>query len=158
MIINQLTEDQNTKWYFDSIVKNNNEYFLEGWIYSNLGNMIKIYADDSEIDHDTITRPDVGLAMNSNSIELGIKFKLPIEKRNSKISIMILEIDGSQSIVELGSLLKWITYYSGFKREHKDLIVVDNFYDDPDLVREFTMNSMDYQHSGYHKGKRTIDD
>jgi hypothetical protein len=156
-IINQLTENKDTKWYFDSVEKIDNQYHLNGWIYSTLGNVIKIYADDFELEYSTVSRPDVGLAMNSKSIELGVKFKLPVEKRNSKISAMILEVDGSQVMVELGSLLKWITYYSGFKREHKDLIVVDNFYEDPDLIREFTMHSMEFSHSGYHKGQRTFD-
>lgn len=156
-IINQLTEDKDTKWYFDSVEKGYNQYHLNGWIYSTLGNVIKIYADDFELEYSTVSRPDVGLAMNSKSIELGVKFKLPVEKRNSKISAMILEVDGSQTVVELGSILKWITYYSGFKTEHKDLIVVDNFYEDPDLVREFTMHNMEFSHSGYHKGQRTSD-
>ncbi len=157
MIINQLTDNKDTKWYFDSIEKIDNQYHLNGWIYSTLGNIIKIYADDFEVEYAIVSRPDVSAAMNSKSGELGIKFKLPIEKRNSKISVMILEIDGSQSVLELGSLLKWITYYSGFKRDHKDLIVVDNFYEDPDLVREFTMHNMKFSHSGYHKGQRTSD-
>lgn len=156
-IINQLTENKDTKWYFDSVEKGYNQYHLNGWIYSTLGNVIKIYADDFELEYDTVSRPDVGLAMNSKSIELGVKFKLPIEKRNSKISVMILEVDGSQTIVELGSLLKWIAYYSEFKNENKDLIVVDNFYEDPDLIREFTMHNMEFSHSGYHKGQRTFD-
>ena len=156
-IINQITEDKSTRWYFDKVTKTNNEYHLEGWIYSTLGNIIKIYANNIEIDYDTVIRQDVAIAMNTNNQNLGIKFKLPIQNRNAKISIMVLEIDGTQTILELGSVLKWITYYSGFKREHKDLIVVDNFYEDPDLVREFTMNSMEFKHSGYHKGKRTDD-
>lgn len=156
-IINQITENKDTRWYFDSVTKTNNEYNLEGWIYSSFGNVIKIYADDTELNYESVIRRDVAIAMNTNNQNLGVKFKLPTENRNAKISIMVLEIDGSQSILELGSVLKWITYYSGFKREHKDLIVVDNFYEDPDLVREFTMNSLEYKHSGYHKGKRTDD-
>ena len=131
-IINQITENKDTRWYFDSVTKINNEYNLEGWIYSSFGNIIKIYADDVELNYESVIRKDVAVAMNTSNQNLGVKFKLPIENRNSKISIMILEVDGSQSILELGLILKWITYYSGFKRDHKDLIVVDDFYEDPD--------------------------
>ena len=57
--------------------------------------------------------------------------------------------------IELISLSKWATSSSGFNRTDKDVIVVDNFYADPDLVREYAMSNLEFLPSKYHKGQRS---
>ena len=44
---------------------------------------------------------------------------------------------------------------SGFNTSQANLIVVDNFYSDPDAIREYAINNLSFQTSNYHKGKRT---
>lgn len=44
-----------------------------------------------------------------------------------------------------------IVLKSGFNNLKKGLVVVDNFYKNPDLVREFAIKQVKFEHSGYHK-------
>lgn len=44
---------------------------------------------------------------------------------------------------------------SGFSDSYSNLIIVDNFYSNPDAIREYVINNLDFQPSTYHKGKRT---
>ena len=62
------------------------------------------------------------------------------------------EVDISSTEV---SFNQWIVFKSGYGQLHKDIIVVDNFYADPDMVRNYAMYSLQYQPSGYHKGQRS---
>ena len=49
-------------------------------------------------------------------------------------------------------------FKSGFNNNpKKSLVVVDNFYKEPDLIREFAINQVKYEFSGYHKGQRSMD-
>lgn len=155
-MINQITQDENTKWYFDSIHKIGNQYEIEGWIYNSNADITKFYLDNKELSFARSYRSDVNSYFNiSNNDEfidkwLGISFKISTNLRDSILSI---EVNGE--IIVLGSILKWIVFYSEFNRDHKDLIVVDNFYENPDLVRSFAMNSLGFEPSNYHKGQRS---
>ena len=51
--------------------------------------------------------------------------------------------------------MKDIVAKSGFNNTKKDLVVVDNFYKDPDMVRNYAINNLNFESSGYHKGQRT---
>jgi hypothetical protein len=73
----------------------------------------------------------------------------------SKPMFIVLENGIFIKIAE--NLLEWAAMYTKFNRVHKDLIVVDNFYNDPDIIREYAINNMNYANSDYHKGKRTQD-
>jgi len=68
---------------------------------------------------------------------------------------MNLWIGLNESIVEFITLGKWVAAKSGFNKINKDAMVVDNFYADPDLVREYAMNHLEFAPSGYHKGQRS---
>ena len=49
-------------------------------------------------------------------------------------------------------------FKSGFNNNpKKSLVVVDNFYKEPDLIREFAINQVKFEFSGYHKGQRSVD-
>lgn len=150
----QLTLDSNTRWYIDSIKTKEDSYEIEGWIYNSTGVITNIYVGSIELQHfERIHRPDVIQAINIiERHPYGIKFILPKSLRNSDVSIKV-----NGNVYVLGTLLKWIAFYSEFNRDHKDLIVVDNFYKDPDLIREFAMKEISFEPSDYHKGERSRD-
>lgn len=151
-MINQITQDVNTKWYFDSVIKTKNEYEISGWIYNSNANIINFYLDNKELQIIKSHRQDVNAYFNilNNDTSLGISFKIPTSIKDGILSIKV-----DDEIIELGSILKWIVYYSEFNRDHKDLIVVDDFYENPDLIRSFAMNSLGFKPSDYHKGQRS---
>lgn len=158
-IINQITSDPYTRWYMDSVKLEGNEYHFEGWIYNSKGDVQNIFINGIPVlNLRRLLRNDVNMAMGLNSMsnskadrkELGVKFIIPKELRNEKITIQV-----NGDIIEIGSILKWIAFNTSFKSESKDLIVVDNFYDDPDLIREFGMKNLGFSFSDYHKGQRS---
>ena len=53
--------------------------------------------------------------------------------------------------------MKDIVAKSGFNNTKKDLVVVDNFYKDPNMVRNYAINNLNFEFSGYHKGQRSVD-
>ena len=151
-MINQITQDDKTKWYFDSVYKIGDEYKVNGWIYNSNAEITNYYLDGQELSITSTYRPDVNtyFGLSDVTLKLGISFRISTDLKDCILSIKV-----NGEIIELGSILKWITFYSGFKREHKDLIVVDNFYENPDLVRSFAMNSLGFEPSDYHKGQRS---
>ena len=151
-MINQITQDDKTKWYFDSVYKIGEEYKVNGWIYNSNAEITNYYLDNEELSIASTYRPDVNahFGLSDVTLKLGISFRISTDLKDCILSVKV-----NNEIIELGSILKWITFYSGFKREHKDLIVVDNFYENPDLVRSFAMNSLGFEPSDYHKGQRS---
>ena len=151
-MINQLTQNTNTRWYFDSVYKIENEYKINGWIYNSDADITNYYLDGKELQVTRAYRPDVNnhFGISNTAMQLGISFRISTDLKNCNLSIKV-----NDEIVELGSILKWIVFYSQFKRDHKDLIVVDDFYENPDLVRSFAMNSLGFEPSDYHKGQRS---
>jgi len=155
-MINQLTQDENTKWYFDSVHKIEDQYEIEGWIYNSNADITKFYLDSKEISFARSYRSDVNSYFNiSNNDEFADKWLGVVFKISTDLGDSILSIEVAGEIIVLGSILKWIVYYSEFNRDQKDLIVVDNFYENPDLIRSFAMNSLGFQPSDYHKGQRS---
>ena len=151
-MIDQITQNDKTKWYFDSIYKIENEYKINGWIYNSDADITNYYLDGKELQVTRAYRPDVNnhFGISNTAMQLGISFRISTDLKNCNLSIKV-----NDEIVELGSILKWIVFYSQFKRDHKDLIVVDDFYENPDLVRSFVMNSLGFEPSDYHKGQRS---
>ena len=151
-MIDQITQNDKTKWYFDSIYKIENEYKINGWIYNSDADITNYYLDGKELQVTRAYRPDVNnhFGISNTTMQLGISFRI-----STNLKDCILSIKVNDEIVELGSILKWIVFYSQFKRDHKDLIVVDDFYENPDLVRSFAMNSLGFEPSDYHKGQRS---
>jgi len=151
-MIDQLTQNADTRWYFDSIYKIGDEYKINGWIYNSQSDVADYYLDGEKLSVIRTNRPDVNnhFGIYNNPSKLGISFRISTDLKETILSI---EVNGE--IIVLGSILKWIVYYSKFNRDHKDLIVVDNFYENPDLIRSFAMNSLGFQPSDYHKGQRS---
>ena len=44
---------------------------------------------------------------------------------------------------------------SGINNDSRTIIAVDNFYTDPDAVRDFSINNFNFEASQWHKGQRS---
>ena len=131
------------------------ETTFEGWIYSTENKTIDSLAiEDKSIDTIWHDRPDVVEyfkgTIPSNKVGFTITLQNNLLNKNLRI-----KFDDSNIVSDLASLLKEIVSKSGFNRTDKDVIVVDNFYADPDLVREYAMNNLEFAPSDYHKGQRS---
>jgi hypothetical protein len=72
---------------------------------------------------------------------------------NAPIDIIL---DNEVEILNIGTLDSWHVFNSGFNPyASKDIVVVDNFYMQPDLVRSYAMYNLKYSESDYHRGKRS---
>lgn len=148
------TLDVSTKMYVDRVHQNGNTYEIQGWIFNTVGDIEKFIIGDREIEFSKYLRLDVREAYPSlGSFMVGFKTCINKDEIDKPFKIQVKGYQISVNILE--SFKFWITYYSGFNRDHKDLIVVDNFYANPDLIRDFAMNSLEYKESDYHKGRRT---
>jgi hypothetical protein len=139
MIYSDFTNDPNVFWNFHSIIKeSNNLYKATGWIAVKDGDSFNpvnsIIVDDIEIPFEIYDNVGVSFSV-SKGLNISVKF--------------------GENTYNLGNIDKFIAFYSGFHNENKGLIVVDDFYADPDFVREFAMNNLYFSDSNCHKGKRS---
>jgi hypothetical protein len=155
-MINHETMNSDVYMYIDSVRKCNTHYHFKGWIVA-MGDQVQgILYDNYELEVTFTDRHDVleiyKTPMGTDA-QYGVEFKIAFEDYDQFKGISI--VVPSQTI-PLGYLHKWVVYHSGFsvQSEDKGLISVDNFYDDPDLVREFATKWIRYSPSEYHKGER----
>lgn len=134
----------------DSVEKQNG-YLLNGWIGSNTHQIEDILIDGLSLNPHFYKRNDVSNYYAIVGDQIGFKLLLPAHLLNSQVEVkMAGEIQNTQVPFN-----QWVVYYSGYGQLHKDIIVVDNFYADPDLVRNFAMYNLKFEASGYHKGQRS---
>jgi hypothetical protein len=157
-IISHLTSSDNILMYIDSVEKNSSEYKLNGWIFATNGKIQGINTNDVKIQEPLqfTDRTDV-TSFYSNITNSDIGFEISINKLDIFKPIKVKVLDKSKNELidyEIESFAKWIAYYSGFKNTNKGVIVVDNFYKDPDFIREWAINEIKFSPSAYHKGER----
>lgn len=145
-------------WCIDGLYPvENNQYLVRGWIFSEINNIVKINIGGKEYtqsDFNLELREDVvSVYPNSYSDLIGFTINVPSELIDSEIDIYLSDGIFYKNI---GKLTSWMTYNSGFNTNLvKDIIVVDNFYANPDLVRNYAINNLNFNNSDYHKGKRS---
>lgn len=152
-ILNHETFNKNVKFYVEGVTKLETHYTLNGWIGLlggeamgfSLSNDGAIPVEFSGLREDV--RQAYENAFTNNNMAFSIQ--IPIESR-----FKTLVVNTSIGEIAIGPISKWLAYYSGFNRMDKDVIVVDGFYDDPELVREWAMNNLEFTPSNYHKGER----
>jgi len=149
------TNLKDVKLNIDSITKQDNgDWKATGWIgFTTPSTLItNIFIGENIIDVNWEQRPDVSDFYKGNIQGcIGFNITIPHEDINKKLWISLNGLDA----IEFISLGKWATQSSGFNRTDKDVIVVDNFYADPDLVREYAMTNLEFAGSDYHKGERS---
>lgn len=146
--------------YIDNVEKKRNgQYRVAGWIYNNTSIITGIYfgeiKSEDRVGFTLFPRGDVKTVYPTiENINVGFVFYIASDKLNSKMWITLA--DGNQCMIS-SSIEEWAISYSKFNRTDKDLIIVDNFYKDPDLIRSYAMKKLNFENSDYHKGKRSSD-
>ena len=152
-ILTHDTPHPGIKLYVEDVHRTKTHYILRGWIGSSFGEVLgfSINEDKATVKFLGI-REDVQEFYDNILLNKNMQFKMhiPLKDINSIISV---DMHKGPSI-QIGSVSKWIAYYSGFANKDKGIIVVDNFYANPDLIREWAMNEIKYSPSNYHKGER----
>jgi hypothetical protein len=147
--------------YIDFVEKKESTYNLIGWIVATNGKITNIKLSNSKpsnLSSEFIDRVDVN-ALYPNLKDVAIEFRISISELDTFENIIVSVLDNNTNEIidyEINSFAKWIAYYSGFSNDDKGLIVVDNFYSNPDFVREWAMNEIKFSPSAYHKGERAI--
>lgn len=149
------TNLSNVKLNVDSIKKESDgNWYIKGWVgsTSSAEKITDILIDGNSLNITWQKRIDVS-SFYKGAIDETVGFNLMLLNKdiNSKLWISI----NNQDPIELISLGKWATSASGFNKTDKDVIVVDNFYADPDLIREYAINNLEFLPSEYHKGQRS---
>jgi len=148
------SRNSNVLWYIDSITPDGDEYNIKGWITHKTLKVTGLKIDGQDIKVNVHDRFDVlGVYPTLPTTQVGVEFKLRKEDFNKLIDVVT-----ERGIVrEIGSIYPWYIYHLGFNNKNKNLIVVDNFYNNPDEVREYAMKNLTFNFSGYHRGQRSTD-
>lgn len=166
------SNDSYIRWFVDDIQPVNNEgYKITGWIFHQNREIKQILLGINNVRYTSIPRPDVE-EVYPFIVTQNVGFEMTIDASIADKPISVILDDGS-GVTNIGSFslpqiedlgnnnltenYTNIVLNSGFSIGHKNLLVVDNFYADPDLVRNYAINELSYEPSGYHKGRRSTD-
>jgi len=133
-------------------------YTLSGWIYSTNKNqeIQSLLIDGSILNIEWNPREDVSKYFNSEDSQGDTKVGFTLSIHASLVDRNIqVKFENDDVIQDLTNFIESITSKSGFESDDKDVIVVNDFYADPDLVRKYAMNNLEFKPSGYHKGERS---
>lgn len=157
------------RWFVDKVEYLGDENFkIVGWIFHQTKEIKKILVGIEDIPFTPISRPDVE-SVYPFIVTQNVGFELTIKGSIGKKPISIILEDGS-GINHIGNFTippipvnfkstDSVLYVknSGFNNLHKGLVVVDNFYKDPDAIRDYAINNLNFAPSDYHKGQRSLD-
>ena len=149
-----ITKIPNVFLNIESVEHEDDNYTLSGWIHSKDSKSIEgLFIGGEELNIKWSDRSDVSEYFSTdNPNNSGFTFTIPGYYIKETIQ---LRFSKESEILDVINLYRLIVSKSGFDRDSKDLIVVDNFYAAPDQVRDFAMNNLEYAPSGYHKGERS---
>lgn len=141
--------------YIDNVTSIGEKYRLKGWIAHDKYPIKYIKNSNRILVSEFSSRGDVlNVYEEIKTSNLGIEFT--IEKDELELDLELV-LRNDEVVTNIGSLYKWVVKNSGFDSTYKDIIVVDNFYKHPDLVRDYGLRYIECVESGYHKGKRAKD-
>jgi hypothetical protein len=147
----------NIYWHIDNIhLLKNDMCEISGWIFCEDGIIQSLSIGNNIYSFDYyghIRREDVKMVYpKAPDNELGFKINVPSNLLNTPISINI----ESTQYNDIGILNSWLVYNSGINNKSSlNIIVVDDFYSNPDLIRDFAINNLNFNSSDYHKGMRS---
>jgi hypothetical protein len=138
--------------YVDSIALLSSQTLsVKGWITHTTKQISAFILGDQTYEARFINRADVKRVYpNIASADVGFDFLIDVNDIYKPFSVVV---DGESLYV--GTLERWYIKYSGFKNLHSSLTVVENFYADPDRIRNFAINNLRFETSGYHRGQRS---
>jgi hypothetical protein len=154
------------KGFIDSIERKPNGIYVKGWVCPldrRTPYEMKLLVDGIEMPIASgMDRPDVASVYFKKEKQFGFQTVFPI-KASTAIVLIKNENDKWDEVFDLLKTAKPEIIKSSdnldsiFKttNEWKTFMCVDNFYDNPDAVREFALNQEFQIHKEYHKGRRT---
>jgi hypothetical protein len=146
------SNNPNILWHVDTIHYGTTN-IVKGWMLHTSKIIKNIKIGETDLQYKASTREDVrDVYTNAFSI-VGFELVIPDELIDSKLDIHLLNGD----IQQIESVRKFFVFYSGFQTCTKNLIVVDNFYYKPDMIRDYAINNLKFKESDYHRGKRSED-
>jgi hypothetical protein len=147
------TNSENILMYIDLLKKEDERYTVLGWIAHSKKRILSLQLDGKQITFTRQLRQDVKDAYPFlNNSDVGILLSLSKEDLYKNISLVLEDGTVEENI---GTLEKWYIKSSGFMDSYAEVVVVDNFYEDPDAIRQFAINNLKFNPSGYHKGCRS---
>lgn len=151
--MNHKSNSEDVLWYIDSVTKaNDNLYRVVGWITHKREVIKRLTVAEIGLNYNPIDRPDVQAVyptIPTNSV--GFNFMIGENYITKPINVHL----ENSTIKNIGTLEPWYVAALGFNKLEKDLVVVDNFYNKPDILREYAINNLKFTPSGYHKGQRS---
>ena len=144
------TLDINIKSYIDDIQIVNNEIVLKGWIFHILKpiSSLRIIGSQEIIISNLYSRDDVCKFYSRKELQVvGWECKYPI------VETIWLEALINNRWIRVLKL--WSNVNTSISNLDKSFVVVDNFYQDPDSIREFALRCDFVLHPSAHKGRRT---
>lgn len=146
------SNNENVLWYIDSISPNGATYEVAGWISHKTSEIISLSLGDKDIKYSIVHRPDVKQVypfFNS----FGFKFTTNKDDIKKPINVHLK----NEIIYNVGNLESQVILKSGFTNSPKSLVIVDNFYNDPDMIRDYVIKNVAFDFSTYHTGRRSLD-
>lgn len=151
-MFNHETDSQEVLMYVDSSYKEGDHYRFVGWVAHKSKKITGLKVGNVEIRCIVTHRSDVVTVYPFiPSPYVGVDFS--IKKSLLDYPLILRVEDGSE--YQVGKMKKWAVMSSGFKSTKRSVTVVDDFYSDPDFIREYAMNNLKFEQSGYHKGYRS---
>jgi hypothetical protein len=146
------TDSENVLMYIDSAQREVDHYRFVGWI-AHKNEIIKgIKVRDAEIPCIFTARPDVLKVYPTLPTQyVGVDFVL----KKSQLDVPIFIRTENCNEYRIGKMIKRAVMSSGFKGVKRSITVVDDFYHDPDFIRDFAIKNLEFKPSGYHKGCRS---
>lgn len=139
-------------WYVDTIEeKTSGIHSMQGWMFHNKHQIKSISVGSSQARF--YPRTDVSEIYTENRFTDNTGFKLSIP--NSLINTPVIVTLGDDTELTIESFHKFLVFYSGFQANNKNLVIVDDFYYEPDMIRDYAINHLRFNESDYHRGKRS---
>lgn len=155
-IIHHMTKVNGVLWCMDGAVRKADTCTFTGWIAHSTKEIKELLIGNTRVPLGRMYRPDVKKVYNYiKSEHVGVQFTITNEQLTDEVTLVLEDGTHAQNI---GTLQKWAAYHSGFNPiQKKGILVVDDFYKDPDFVRAFAMNHLTFEGSDYHRGKRSVE-
>lgn len=149
---NHQTDSPEILMYIDSANKEAEHYRFTGWIAHKTKNIKFLKIDGRQIPCIFIKRQDViQVYPTISSPYVGVDFSLHKNYLQSKLTA----VTEDEKEYPLCKMDKWAVLASGFQLGKRSITVIDDFYQDPDFVREYAINNLTFKATNYHKGKRS---
>ena len=132
----------------DKILIDEKNICYKGWCFHKILHILplRIIIDDSINNLETFDKSSVGdFYKNKNILHCGWSLLIPIDKQ----CILEMNINGYWV-----PIFNFDTINTSTKKQIPSFVVIDNFYNNPDEVRNFALKQNFQENIKYHKGKR----